>query len=72
MLYKCVNEFNVNDKISLYGYSGTVKEICKCVRDGIYCTYLKVKFDDCELSNTAYDDGWYGGNNDIVGYGYIE
>ena len=72
MLYKHVNEFNANDKICLYGYSGMVKEISKYVREGVHCTYLKIKFDDCELSNTAYDNGWYGGSDELVCYGYIE
>lgn len=73
MKSKKVNEFNVNDKIRLCGYDGVVVEVHEEERDSAACTYLKVKFsDDCDIANTAYDCGWYGGTNSLVSYGIIE
>lgn len=73
MKSKTVDQFNIGDKISLYGYSGIVVDIAHEIRDGVECTYLKINFDnDPELAKTAYNDGWYGGNNEVVAYSYIE
>lgn len=70
---KKVNEFKTGDKIRVEGYDGTVLEVAHEDRGGMACTYLKVKFnDDCDIANTAYDGGWYGGSNSIVSYGYTQ
>ena len=69
---KYVNEFNVGDKICLYGYDGVVLEVVSKLCNEDECTYLKVKFDNCDIVNTAYDCGWYGGTNNVVSYGYIK
>lgn len=69
---KRVNEFKAGDKIRVQGYDGIVLEVAAEDRDGIACTYLKVKFnDDCDIANTAYDCGWYGGSNSAVSYGGV-
>lgn len=73
MKSKYVNEFNVGDKIRVRGYDGVVLEVAPEDRDGTSCTYMKVKFDDnCDIANTAYDCGWYGGTNNVVSYGYAK
>ena len=73
MRSKTVEQFKIGDKISIYGYVGIVVDKEPEIRDGVKCTYLKVNFDNNnELAKTAYNGGWYGGNNEIVAYGYIE
>lgn len=73
MKSKTVEQFNIGDKISLYGHSGIVIGIAPEIRDGVECTYLKINFDnDAELAKTVYNGGWYGGNNRVVAYGYVE
>ena len=71
-MFKYVNQFNVGDKINLYGWIGKVMEISKEIREGTPCTYLKVNFDEPKKVGYQYEGGWYGGSDNIVGYGYIE
>lgn len=70
---KKVNEFKAGDKIRACGYDGTVTEAVTENCDDIECTYLKIKFDDNSgLAGTPYDNGWYGGSNNLVSYGGFE
>lgn len=76
-----VSEFKVGDRISLYGWLGTVKEVKHEVRDKLNyknevigempCTYVRVGFDEPEKIGYQYEDGWYGGSDELVSYGYI-
>lgn len=74
---KAVNEFNVGDGIRMYGFTGIVSdkhEEMRYTENGTpcECTYLKVLFDDPGTVGYQYHGGWYGGRNDLVGYGYFE
>ena len=52
----------VGDKICVHGYWGTILEIqvVPGADPGRTKTRFKVHFDDCDISNTSYDDAWYG------------
>ena len=69
-MFKYVNQFEVGDKINLYGFDGVVAEINHEMRDNTPCTYLKVNFDNPKKVGYQYEGGWYGGSDNIVGYGY--
>ena len=69
---KYVNEFQVGDGISLYGYEGVVSEVDHKIIDETPCTYLKVNFNDPKNVGYQYEGGWYGGSDNRVAYGYIE
>ena len=80
---KTVEQFKVGDGIRLYGFDGTVVAIDHQVRDeiGLYgdktgnkvdCTYLQVNFDDPATVGSQYNNGWYGGLNGVVAYGFFE
>ena len=69
-----VNEFKIGDKIRLYGFAGTVADIehVKKHDDGTPCTYLQVKFDEPEVVGYQYENGWFGGKDNVVSYGHID
>lgn len=66
-----VNKFKIGDRIVLYGWRGTVIAIRTEVREYGQCTYLQVAFDEPDKVGQQYNNGWYGGLNDFVAYGYI-
>ena len=82
MLSKTVNEFKIGDGVQIYGWTGTVVEIDRQMREkynnkheviGLTpCTYLQVKFDNPKEVGYQYEGGWYGGTDNIVAYGYFE
>lgn len=69
---KYVNEFNVGDGISLYGYRGTVIDVYHWTDNGKKGTYVKVAFDDPANVGYQYEGGNYGGLDNVVSYGYFK
>lgn len=81
---KFVNDFQVNDRIRVRGFVGTVTEVFseERVMERDYktgevlktasCTYLTVHFDEPEVIGFQYQDGSYGGTNNLVSYGYYD
>ena len=68
-----VNKFKVGDGIVIYGWQGTVIDIQHVITaDNLKCTYLQIAFDEPQKVGYQYHNGWYGGLDDVVAYGYIE
>lgn len=69
---RLVSQFKVGDGIRILGWTGTVMKIDKQKRDGRPCTYLRVAFDEPEEIGYQYHNGWYGGVDELVAYGYFK
>ena len=75
---KKVCEFKEGDKIRLYGLTGKVIKVDPEIRDicgkRVECTYLTVHFDEDSIMQCGnqYQDGSFGGRNDMVGYGFYD
>lgn len=54
-------------KVCVQGYWGTITEIEKCICDnGKEKTRFRVKFDPCNISNTVYDNSFYGCYSELL------
>lgn len=83
---KTVEKFKVGDRIRIYGWEGWVAEVNHCMVSAdkygccttnpkyivteVPCTYIRINFDEPAKVGYQYENGWYGGKDGIVSYGY--